>query len=281
LRRDPALQEVLVNFASPSSRPLLATALVLGALIACAAPAAAPSAADVILEPTVRPTLAEAALATPAAPASAPTAAAAVTELASSAFRDDFDGTMDTGWSWFQSAEPGYSLTHTPGWLRLNLSSGGFRGDTHPENVLVRPAPTGNFSMVTYLRFSPHNNFEFAGLAVVFDDQSVVQFGRAGCFAESPTPGCIGDGLYFDNLQNGSAVGGNFATPALLGLDYRLRLERQANVYTASYSTDGSNWQPIGSHTVDKAPVSIGLIAAQSTVASPYADFDYFEMESQ
>jgi hypothetical protein len=37
----------------------------------------------------------------------------------------------------------------------------------------------------------------------------------------------------------------------------------------------------VGSHTVDKAPVSIGLIAAQSTVAAPYADFDYFEMTSQ
>lgn len=60
-----------------------------------------------------------------------------------------------------------------------------------------------------------------------------------------------------------------------------LRLERQGNAYAASCSTDGSNWQPIGGHTVDKAPVSIGLIAAQSTVASPYADFDYFEMTQQ
>jgi len=264
---------------APSLRPLLSLMLLTAGVLACGAPAA-PSAAEVILEPTVRPTLAEAALATLAAPASASTAAAGVTQLASSAFRDDFDGTMDTGWTWFQSAEPGYSLTHTPGWLRLNLSSGSFRGAPPPENLLVRPSPTGNFSMSAFLRFSPHNNFEFAGLAVVFNDHSVLQFGRAGCFLEAPTPECIGDGLYFDNLQNGATVGGNFATPALLGLDYLLRLERQGKTYAASYSTDGSNWQSIGSHTVDKAPASIGLIAAQSTVASPYADFDYFEMQS-
>jgi opacity protein-like surface antigen len=254
--------------------------LLAAGVLACGAPVA-PSAAEVILEPTVRPTLAEAALATLAAPASAPTAAAGVTQLASSAFRDDFDGTMDTGWSWFQSAEPGYSLTHTAGWLRLNLSSGSFRGAAPPENVLVRPAPTGNFSLGTYLRFNPHNNFELAGLAVVFDDQSVLQFGRAGCFLEAPTPECMGDGLYFDNLQNSAAVGGNFATPALLGLDYVLRLERQGSVYTASYTDSNGAGGVVGSHTVDKAPVSIGLIAAQSTAASPYADFDYFEMTSQ
>ena len=266
---------------SSSIRILPALVLLLASMLACATPGSSAAPAEVILEPTVRPTLAEAALATLAAPTSPPTAAAGVTELASSAFRDDFDGTMDTGWTWFQSESPGYSLTHTPGWLRLNLSSGSFRGTTPPENVLVRPAPTGDFSMGTFLRFSPHNNFEFAGLAVVFDDHSVLQFGRGGCFLEGPTPECIGDGLYFDNYQNGSAVGGNFATPALLGLDYLLGLERQGSAYTASYSTDGSNWQSIGSHTVDKAPGSIGLIAAQSTVASPYADFDYFEMESQ
>jgi hypothetical protein len=120
-----------------------------------------------------------------------------------------------------------------------------------------------------------------AGLAVVFDDQSVLQFGRAGCFLEAPTPECMGDGLYFDNLQNSAAVGGNFATPALLGLDYVLRLERQGSVYTASYTDSNGAGGVVGSHTVDKAPVSIGLIAAQSTAASPYADFDYFEMTSQ
>jgi beta-xylosidase len=259
-------------------QPVAAASLVVVASLACAFPGSSAAPPEVVLEPTVRPTLAEAALATLAAP---PTAAAGVTELASSAFRDDFDGTMDTGWTWFKSPEPGYSLTHTPGWLRINLSSGSFFGATPPENLLLRPAPAGDFTMRTYLRFSPHNNFEFAGLAVLFDEQSVAQFGRAGCFVEVTTPECIGDGLYFDNIQNGAAGGGSFTAPAALGLDYVLQLQRQGNTYTASYSTDGANWLPIGSHIIDKPPASLGLIAAQSTVASPYADFDYFEMESQ
>lgn len=263
-----------------SITPVLALSMLGAALLACGSPASTPP-PEVILEPTIRPTLAEAALATLAAPASAPTAAAGVTELASSSFRDDFDGTMDTGWSWFKNPEPGYSLTHTPGWLRINLSHGSFLGSTPPENLLVRPAPAGDFDMRTYVRFNPHNNFELAGLAVVFDDHSVLQFGRAGCFLEAPTPTCIGDGLYFDNIQNGASVGGSFPAPAALGLDYVLQLQRQGNTYTASYATDGSSWTTTGAHTVDGTPTSIGLIAAQSTVAQPYADFDYFEMTSQ
>jgi hypothetical protein len=264
-----------------SKRLVLAPALLAAALLACGAPA--PSAPqEVITEPTVRPTLAEAALATLANPSSVPTAPAAIeTPLASSAFRDDFDGTMDTGWSWFKSPEPGYSLTHTPGLLRLNMSSGSFLGGTPPENLLLRPAPTGDFNLGTYLQFSPHNNFEIAGLVVLFDDHSVLQFGRGFCYTDGTSPACIGDGLYYDNIQNGSPVGGNFATPSFLGLAYLLRLQRQGNVYTASYTDSNGSGGVVGSHTVDKAPVSIGLIAAQSTVASPYADFDYFEMESQ
>jgi hypothetical protein len=266
---------------SSSIRILPALVLLLASMLACATPGSSAAPQEIVLEPTVRPTLAEAALATLAAPAAAPTAAAGVTELASSAFRDDFDGTMDTGWTWFQSPEPGYSLTHTAGWLRLNMSSGSFFGGTPPENLLLRPASTGDFNLGTYLRFSPHNNFEIAGLVVLFDDHSVLQFGRGFCYTDGTSPACIGDGLYFDNLQNGTPVGGNFATPSFLGLDYLLRLQRQGNTYTASYIDSNSSSGVLGSHTVDKTPVSIGLIAAQSTVAQPYADFDYFEVTSQ
>ena len=270
-----------MNCDSSRLRPVVALCVLMGAGLACGLPAPSAAPEEIVIEPTIRPTLSEGAASTLAAPTSAPTAAAGVTELASSAFRDDFDGTMDTAWTWFKSPEPGYSLTHTAGWLRLNMSSGSFFGGTPPENLLLRPASTGDFNLGTYLRFSPHNNFEIAGLVVLFDDHSVLQFGRGFCYTDGTSPACIGDGLYFDDIQNGSPVGGNFATPSILGLDYLLRLQRQGNTYTASYIDSNSSSGVLGSHTVDKTPVSIGLIAAQSTVAQPYADFDYFEVTSQ
>jgi hypothetical protein len=76
-----------MNRSSLSIRILPALVLLLASMLACAIPGSTTAAPEVILEPTVRATLAEAALATLAAPASAPTAAAGVTELASSAFR--------------------------------------------------------------------------------------------------------------------------------------------------------------------------------------------------
>lgn len=258
-------------------RTLPVVALLLAASLACGLPAQEPALEEIILEPTVRPEV----TATQPPPAELPTATPNEPPLASSIFRDDFNGVLDPGWSWSQSDAPGSSLTHTPGWLRLTLSSGSFFGATPPGNLLLRASPSGDFDLSTYLRFSPHNNFEIAGLVVVFDDDSVLQFGRGFCYTDGTSPACIGDGLYFDNLQDGAAVDGNFATPALLGVDYVLRLQRTGNAYTASYTDSNGAGGGVGSHSVDQAPVLIGLIAAQSTVAQPYADFDYFEMTSQ
>jgi beta-xylosidase len=270
--------------------PLMIAAALAAASCTGMVGAGAPQALPTIVEPTVRPVNAEpqsppaqpTSDAQPVEPAQAPPPApTAIPHLASSVFRDDFNGSLNSGWSWYQSDTPGSSLTHTPGWLRLNLSQGSFLSDTPPQNLLVRAAPAGDFDMSTWLRFNPYNNFELAGLVVVFDDHSVLQFGRGGCFFEAPAPGCLGDGLYFDNIQNGAPIGGNFATQSFLGLDYVLRLQRLGNSYAASYSNDAMNWTPLGSHTVDRTPVSIGLIAAQATVGNPHADFDYFELAQQ
>ena len=262
-------------------RATLTAVAVTGALMACSFSNAQPT-VELILEPTARPTSAPPV--EQVQPTEPPTAAATepgqVAPLASSAFRDDFDSALDPGWSWYQNDSPGWTLSNMPGWLRLNLSTGSFLGATPPSNLLLRPAPAGDFDQETWLRFSPYRNFELAGLVVVFDDHSVLQFGRGFCEVSSAPPGCIGDGLYFDNIQDGSAVGGNFATQSFLGLDYVLRMERHGSSYSASYSNDGAAWTAVGTHTVDRAPVSIGLIAAQAGEAGNFADFDYYQMDS-
>lgn len=210
----------------------------------------------------------------PATPDAAPTGQPGP----STTFRDDFDGALDPGWSWYQGEAPGWTLSNMPGWLRLNLSTGSFFGDLPPSNLLIRPAPSGDFDLKAWVRFSPVRNFELAGLVVVFDEASVLQFGRGFCEVPAGPTSCIGDGLYFDSIQNGSPVGGNFATQSFLGVDYLLRLQRQGNSYDAAYSTDGSSWVPLGSHTVDRPPVSMGLIAAQAETPGNFADFDYVEI---
>jgi hypothetical protein len=257
-------------------RPGQAFLAVALASLACNLLPSGSSTDDIVLEPTVRPAVDAA---TPAALTSAPASPTDVSPAGP--FRDDFEGSLDPGWSWLQGDFSGWTLSNMPGWLRLNLSTGSFRGATPPGNLLVRPAPSNDFDLKAWLRFSPIRNFEFAGVVVVFDDHSVLQFGRGYCQGSAGSGGCIGDGLYFDNLQDGSPVGGNFATQSYLGVDYLLRLQRQGSSYSASYSPDDSAWVSLGSHSVDRPPVSVGLIAAQAETPGNYADFDYVEITSQ
>jgi hypothetical protein len=201
-------------------------------------------------------------------PASAPTAASAAT------FRDDFDGALDPAWAWFQNDAPGWSLTDSPGWLRLQFSTGSFFNPPPPSNLLLRPSLAGDFDARTHVRASPTQNFQLAGMVVLFDDTSVLQFGRGFCDGFPP---CAGDGYYFDNIQSGAPVGTNFAAPGTGSSDDLLRLVRQGSTYTA-HVFDGTNWVEIGSHSVDREPISIGLIAAQSPSSNAFAEYDYYEI---
>ena len=123
------------------------------------------------------------------------------------------------------------------------------------------------------VRFSPSQNFEFAGLVILFDERSVLQAGRAYCDLGN----CPGSGFYFDNLQNGSTVGDNFGIGVSSNIS-QIRIVRQGNNYTAYYQTDGVNWIVIGNYTIDQQPVSIGLLAAQAPSTGSYAEFDYIKI---
>ncbi|GAB1470108.1 hypothetical protein MASR2M66_09850 [Chloroflexota bacterium] len=192
----------------------------------------------------------------------------------SNSVREEFDGKISPGlgWTWLRQDDSAWSLTTTPGWLRINISTEGYLNGL-PSNVLVTNAPQGDFDIRTSVKFSPSQNFEFAGLIVLFDEKSVLQAGRAYCDLGN----CPGSGFYFDNLQNGSAVGDNFGIAGPSNIS-QIRIVRQGNNYTAYYQTDSINWNVIGGHTVVQQPVSIGLLAAQAPSAGAFAEFDYIEI---
>lgn len=233
-------------------------------ILACTLPGSAPA------EPTVNPLPP-----TPNLPVSSSNVPQATNiPAALSSVRDEFDGKLapGSGWTWLRQDPSTWSLTASPGWLRINLSVGGYL-NTLPANVLIQPVPQGDFELSTLVKFSPTGNFELAGLIILFDEKSVLQFGRGYCDLGA----CVGSGYYFDNLQNGSVVGGNFGTQGS-NTQSILRLVRQGNTYTASYQVDGVTWVNVGSHSIDRQPISIGLIAAQAQSAGNYAEFDWFEV---
>lgn len=192
----------------------------------------------------------------------------------SNVVREEFDGKLSPGlgWTWLRQDDSAWSLTTTPGWLRINLSTEGYLSGL-PGNVLTTSAPQSDFDIRTSVNFSPSQNFEFAGLVILFDENSILQAGRAYCDLGN----CPGSGFYFDNLQNGSTVGDNFGTVGASTIS-QIRIVRHGNNYTAYYRTDDVNWIVIGSHTVDQQPASIGLLAAQTPSVGAFAEFDYIEI---
>src|SRR5258706_4506181 len=202
-------------------------------------------------------------------PTSAPS-----TEISSVAsFQDDFVSQLAEGWTWLEENPKKLSLSAVPGSLQIMASDASFDGPYLPLNILLRDAPIGDFEITTSLRFTPTSNFQFAGLVIFQDHGNVLQFGRAFCDVVNA---CVKDGVYFDDFQDGSVNGSNYATP-FHGQVIYLRLRRIGNTYTGYYSEDGEKWVMTGEHARDLSQARVGLVAAQASTEIP-AVFDYFTM---
>lgn len=189
-------------------------------------------------------------------------------------FRDDFDGTLDAGWSWVREDPLNWSLSALPGSLQINVAGGYVAAGTNP-NLLLRPAPEGNFLIQTQITFRPTRNYQFAGLIIYENDENFIQAGRSAC----TSTGCVGVGLYMDHYKNGVIVKPDFGQPYREIDPLLLRLSRKENTYTFEASTDGKVWFIIGSHTSDMTPTQIGLVTGQRTRGEDApATFEYFEV---
>jgi beta-xylosidase len=191
-------------------------------------------------------------------------------------FRDDFDQTLDAAWSWVREDPQNWNLTALPGSLQINVAGGYVAAHTNP-NLLLRPAPEGNFQIETQITFRPTRNYQFAGLIIYEDDSDFIQAGRSYC----SSIGCVGPGLYMNYYKNGVVVKPDFGQ-AYGDIDPLLvRLSRREDSYTFEASTDGKVWFIIGSHTSDMNPVQIGLITGQRMRGQNLpATFEYFEVRS-
>lgn len=191
-------------------------------------------------------------------------------------FRDDFDGTLAPGWTWVREDPKNWSLSTLPGALQINVAGGYVSEQTNP-NLLLRPAPAGDFQIETQITFRPTRNYQFAGLIIYESNRDFIQAGRAFC----SSTGCPGSGLYMDYYSSGKPVKPDFGQPFGEIDPLLLRLSRQGNTYTFEASTDGKVWFLIGSHTSEMEPLQIGLVTGQRMRGENLpATFEYFEISS-
>ena len=190
-------------------------------------------------------------------------------------FQDDFVDQLAEGWTWLGENPSKWSLSNVLGSLQIMVADASIDGPALPPNILLRDPPTGDFEIITSLRFEPTTNFQAAGLVVFQEQGNALVLGRAFCDVDGY---CLGDGIYFDEYENAQipelSPQVSFHEPVTY-----LRLQRIGNTYTAFYSTDGENWTKLGDHTRDFSQIQVGLIAAQSSTEIP-AVFDYFTMNA-
>jgi len=191
-------------------------------------------------------------------------------------YRDDFTTTLAAPWTWVREDPKTWSLTNVPGVLQIYVSGGYVASHTN-TNMLLRPAPAGNFQIETQMTFSPENNFQFAGLIIYESDSDFIQAGRSYC----RTFECVGEGLYMHYYKKGVVVKPDFGQPYKDVGPILLRLSRRGDTYTFESSTDGKVWFIIGSHTSDMNPLQIGLVTGQRLKGNSIpATFDYFAVRS-
>lgn len=179
---------------------------------------------------------------------------------------------LDSAWSWIGGAPAQWSLTAVPGFLQIYTQD-------DRANILLRPAPDGDYELRTYLQFTPTENFQFGGLYLYGSDNNFLAFGRAYC--DPGFPSCVGNGIYFDHAEAGLPVGGNFATAVTTLSEIYLRVVAVGNNFTGYVSENGTEWIEIGTHTAGFVPQQVGLFVTNNNqpVGEIPGNFDYFVLQ--
>lgn len=190
-------------------------------------------------------------------------------------YRDDFEGALAPGWNWIREEEDQWSLTEKDGYLHLILEPAAYH-----RNLLLRPAPEGDFEISTRVLFEPSSNFQFAGLLIYQDDDNRLQLGRGYCFFPESPGVCLGNVISFDTTVQGKFDGcPGFIMVTDSQSEVYVKIRREGNLYSGYTSVDGVTWTLIGQHVVELDPISIGLKAGQTSLTTS-ADFDYFLIET-
>jgi pimeloyl-ACP methyl ester carboxylesterase len=203
-----------------------------------------------------------------------------------SPYDDEFNGPNlnTTKWAWYPEDTQQWSLTTTPGQLQI-IGLGGDMWWTcnNPQNLLLQPAPAGNFEAQIKLSLQPATNFQQGGLTIFTDLHNFIKLDIAW------NAGAGGKIVEFSWEENGTPplfgwpqLGINLSNPAYL------KITRLGNLYTGYYSTDGVQWQTVGSvspamlnnpkmgiFAFNSGPVTSGCYGSGQSIP---VDFDYFRV---
>lgn len=198
---------------------------------------------------------------------------------AAAPYDDEFNtASLNTRWSWLNEDPSRWSLSASPGNLRITATGGDMFsavcGNSQAKNVLLQQAPIGNFAIEVKLSILPTANYQQAGLLVFKDTNTYFKIGPA---YEQQQWG--GQGLQAVLVTNGG-IAARFGFHVDLISPMYLRLTKLNDRYLGHYSLDGQTWMLIGQvQTNAITDPKIGVFALTSCIGNApdiAADFDYF-----
>ena len=190
-------------------------------------------------------------------------------------YRDDFDGS-DVGAGW-EVVRRDQEMSVSGSALRIPAAQGDLYADNNTaKNLVVREAPAGEWVATSKLSFNGAEPYHQAGIIVYGDDQNYAKLGR---IAHS------GADEKFEFIHEAAGSPRNEAADSTANLpagfpdDFYVRLASDGTNLTASYSTNGTAWTPVGRPAPLAANPKIGMFAfGGAAPTSPEAAFDWFTL---
>ncbi len=199
-----------------------------------------------------------------------------------SSFDDEFQGpTLGSQWEWYNEDRDKWSLTASPGSLRIiGTNCDPWKTCTNTRNLLLQKMPLGNFVMVTKLKITPTMNYQQGGLLVFKDLDNYL---KLGVLWNTTTQGGLCSEFILE--KHGRPVGEPdwpwikiaSSNPTFL------KITKSGTVFTGYYSPNGVRWTRVGSWDAPTLSATrIGLFAYAATCRDSTpdipVDFDYFRL---
>ncbi|WBQ08108.1 ThuA domain-containing protein [Kribbella sp. CA-293567] len=195
---------------------------------------------------------------------------------------DEFDGNALNACRWSASVRPDAAAYRvTGGGLEIDTSKGDiYQGTaTNPKNLLLQPAPDGDWTIETKVDGSAFNEaYQQGGLMVYGDDANYV---KLDFLTNNAAGGTVTRGIELRSEVGNVLVNPQpNASPAPTQGVWYLRLTKAGTTYTGSYSADGLAWTALAPVTnTALSSASFGVYAfGVDQVASKTAKFDYFRV---
>ncbi len=167
------------------------------------------------------------------------------------------------------------------GSLHIDISNGDIYGgdNSGPTNFILQTAPTGDWTVETKVDGSLLNEqYQQAGLIVYGNDDNYLKF---DFIADNVAGQAVERRLEFRSEIDAVVQDPQPQVSNLTNAVWHLRLARKGNVYTASYSANGTDWTtlPALTNAAVSATPKVGLFTlGANQTARKTASFDYFRL---